>query len=154
MVPFLCDACDDLLRQLMNMFILRPTFDNLETPYSLQKFCVTNAHLRLKQMHLPTAVKALIDKFECLGDQINKWRKVSRLFLIPMIEKFQDRFLLKSAIVRYSPCLAPHDLINHKDMCILKFEKLVEKLYKNNSITSVEADNSKNEFPNFLSLAQ
>ena len=73
---------------------------------------------------------------------------------MPMIEKFQDRFPLKSAIVRCSPCLAPHDLINHKDMCILKFEKLVEKLYKNNSVTSVEADNSKNEFPNFLSLAQ
>ena len=102
----------------MNMFILRPTFDKPETPYSLQKFCVTNAHLPLKQMHLPTAVKVLIDKFECLGDQINKWRKVCRLFLIPMIEKFQDRFPLKSAIVRYSSCLAPHDLINPKGVCI------------------------------------
>ena len=45
-------------------------------------------------------------------------------------------------------------MINHKDLCILKFENLVEKLYKNNSITSVEADNSKNKFPNFLTLAQ
>ena len=44
-------------------------------------------------------------------------------------------------------------MINHKDLCILKFENLVEKLYKNNSITSVEADNSKNKFPNFLTLA-
>ena len=35
-----------------------------------------------------------------------------------MIEKFQDRFPLKSAIVRYSSCLAPHDLINPKGVCI------------------------------------
>ena len=33
-----------------------------------------------------------------------------------------------------------HNMINHKDLCILKFEKMVEKLYKNNGITSVEAD--------------
>ena len=60
MVPFLCDAYDDLLRRLMKMFILRSTVDNLETPYSLQKFCVTNkdTHLPLKQMHLPTTVTA------------------------------------------------------------------------------------------------
>ena len=42
------------------MFIFRSTVDNLETPYSLQKFCVTNKdiYLPLKQMCLPTAVKA------------------------------------------------------------------------------------------------
>ena len=67
-----------------------------------------------------------------------------------MIEKPEDRFPLKSAIVRYSSCLGPHNMINHKDLCILKFEKLIEKLYKNNSITSVEAGNSKNEFLNIL----
>ena len=70
-----------------------------------------------------------------------------------MIEKLQDRLPRRSAIVRYSSCLALHNMINHKDLCIWKFENLVEKLYKNNSITSVEADNSKNEFPNFPTLA-
>ena len=50
-------------------------------------------------------------------------------------------------------------MINQKELCILQFEKLVEKqeyknIYKNNSITSVETDNSKNEFSNFLTLAQ
>ena len=64
MVPFLCDAYDGLLRQLMKMFILRSTVKNLETPYLLQKVCVTNKdiHLPLKQMHLPTVGEALIDK--------------------------------------------------------------------------------------------
>ena len=59
MVSFLCNAHDDLLRN-MKIFILSSTVNNLETPYSLQKFCVTNKdiHLSLKQMHLPTAVKA------------------------------------------------------------------------------------------------
>ena len=41
-VPFLCDAYDDLLRRLMKMLTLRSIVDNLETPYSLQKFCITN----------------------------------------------------------------------------------------------------------------
>ena len=156
MVPFLCDAYDDLLRRLTKIFNLRSTVDNLGTPYSLQKFCVTNkdTHLPFKQTRLPTAVKALIKKCEWLGDQNNKLRKGCRLFLIAMIEKLQDRLPLKSAIVRYSSCLPPHNMINHKDLYILKFEKLVERLYKNSSIESVEADNSKNEFPNFLTLAK
>ena len=75
-------------------------------------------------MRFPTAVKALIDKCECMGDPNNKLGKGCRLFLTATIEKLQDRLPLKSAIVRYSSCLAPHNIINHKD---LKFKKLVEK---------------------------
>ena len=71
-----------------------------------------------------------------------------------MIEKLQDRVPLKSAIGKYSSCLGPHNMINHKDVCILKSKKPLEKLCKNNSMTPVEADNSKNDFPNILTLAQ
>ena len=81
-------------------------------------------------------------------------RKGCRLFLIAMIEKLQDRVPLKSAIGKYSSCLGPHNMINHKDVCILKSKKPLEKLCKNNSMTPVEADNSKNDFPNILTLAQ
>ena len=71
-----------------------------------------------------------------------------------MIEKLQDRVPLKSAIGKCSSCLGPHNMINHKDVCILKSKKPLEKLCKNNSMTPVEADNSKNDFPNILTLAQ
>ena len=56
----------------MKVFILRSTVDNHETPYSLQTFCVTNkdAHLYLKRRSLPTAMKALIDKCECVETKI------------------------------------------------------------------------------------
>ena len=66
-----------------------------------------------------------------------------------MIEKLQGRLPLKSAIVRYSSCLAPHNAINDKGLCIWRFEKLAEKLY-NNSIISVKTESSKNEFLNSL----
>ena len=73
------------------MFILRSRADNLETLYSLQKFCVTNkdTHLPLKQMHLPVVVKTIINKCECLAfwEQSNNLTKGCRLFLIAMIEK-------------------------------------------------------------------
>ena len=90
-MPFLCDAYDDLLKRLMKMFILRSTVDNLERLYSLQKICVTNkdTHRPLKQMHLPTAVKDLMDKCEYSGDQNHKLSKGCRLFLIAMIENFK-----------------------------------------------------------------
>ena len=81
-------------------------------------------------------------------------KKGCRLFSIAMTEKLQDRLPLKSAIVRYSSLLVLHNMVNYKDLCILKFEKLVEKLYKNSSITFAEVDNSKNEFSNFLILVQ
>ena len=88
-----------------------------------------------------------------LREPNNKLRKDCRLFLVAMIEKLQGRLPLKSAIVRYSSCLAPHNAINDKGLCIWRFEKLAEKLY-NNSITSVKTESSKNEFLNFLTLAQ
>ena len=71
-----------------------------------------------------------------------------------MIEKLQDRVPLKSAIGRCSSCLGPRNMINHKDLCILKSKKLLERLCKNNSMAPVEADNSKNDFPNILTLGQ
>ena len=72
MVHFLCDAYDNLLRRLIKMFALGSTVENLETPYSPQKFCVTNkdTHRLLKQIHLPTALKVLINKSECSGTKI------------------------------------------------------------------------------------
>ena len=82
----------DLLRRLMKMFILNSTVDNCQTPYSLQKFCVTSkdTHFPLKQVCLPIAMKALINKCECSEDQNDKLRKGCRLFLIAIIEKPQD----------------------------------------------------------------
>lgn len=71
-----------------------------------------------------------------------------------MIKKLQDRSLLRSTIVRYSSYLALLNMINHKDLCVAQCEKPVEKLYKNNRITSLEVENSKIEFSNFLFLAQ
>ena len=83
----------------MKMFILRSRVKNFGRPYSHQKFCITNkdSHLLLKQMCLSTAVKALVNKCECLAEQNNKLRKSCRLFLVTMIEKLQDRLSLKSA---------------------------------------------------------
>ena len=58
-------------------------------------------------------------------------KKRLKIIFDTLIERLQDRSPLKRLIYI---------------LCILKFERLVEKLCKNEIITSVEADNNKNEF--------
>ena len=47
-------------------------------------------------------------------------------------------------------CIAPTNLINKKDKCILKFSKTVEKLYQRKLLPSKEADGSKLQFVEFI----
>ena len=47
-------------------------------------------------------------------------------------------------------CTAPTNLINEKDECILKFSKIVEKLYQRKLLSSKEADDSKLQFEEFI----
>ena len=67
-----------------------------------------------------------------------------------MISKLQERSLLKYQIVCCMSCIAPTNLINEKDECILKFSKIVEKLYQRKLLPSKEADDSKLQFEDFL----
>ena len=46
--------------------------------------------------------------------------------------------------------IAPTNLINEKDECILKFSKIVEKLYQRKLLPSKEADDSKLQFEEFI----
>ena len=64
-----------------------------------------------------------------------------------MISKLQGRSPLKYQIVRCMSCIAPTNLINEKDECILK---IVEKLYQRKLLPSKEADDSKLQFEEFI----
>ena len=46
--------------------------------------------------------------------------------------------------------IAPRNLINEKDEYILKFSKIVEKLYQRMLLPSKEADDSKLQFEEFI----
>ena len=46
--------------------------------------------------------------------------------------------------------IAPRNLINEKDEYILKFSKIVEKLYQRKLLPSKEADDSKLQFEEFI----
>ena len=67
-----------------------------------------------------------------------------------MISKLEEKSRLKYQIVRCMPCIAPTNLINKKDECILKFFKTVEKLYQRKLSSSKEIDGSKLQFKEFI----
>ena len=47
-------------------------------------------------------------------------------------------------------CITLTNLINEKNECILKFSKIVEKLYQRKLLASKEADDSKLQFEEFI----
>ena len=67
-----------------------------------------------------------------------------------MISKLEEKSRLKYQIVRCMSCVAPTNLINKKNECILKFSKTVEKLYQRKLSSSEEAGGSKLQFKEFI----
>ena len=73
----------------------------------------------------------------------SNFRQDCIILLSRMISKLQEGSPLKYQIVCCMSCIAQMNLIHKRDECILKFSKIVEKLYQRKLFPSKEADDLK-----------
>ena len=73
----------------------------------------------------------------------SNFRQDCIILLSRMISKLQEGSPLKYQIVCCMSCIAQMNLIHKRDECILKFSKIVEKLYQRKLFPSKEADGLK-----------
>ena len=151
MVPFLSDAYEELIRKLMKMFLLRSTVDGGKTRLALLKIDLNkmDTRLPLSQLRLLTAVEVAISTSSCPSDTKDRFKKECISFIIGAINKWKERLPIKSLIVLASLCLSPEHILNRK-FSVPTFEQLVDKNFKLEYISSVEADAAKLEFPSFI----
>ena len=154
-MPFLSDLPEIILRRLMKFFILAEVIKAAATAYKLIKLDVfdKSIHLTASSVKLTTVTEAFLSSEGILASEKSHFRQDCIILLSRMISKFQERSPLKYQIVCCMSCLAPTNLINEKDECILKFSKIVEKLYHRKLLPSKEADDSKLQFEEFIGNA-
>ena len=71
-----------------------------------------------------------------------------------ILKKLQERCPLKYPIVRNSACISPTEMLRSKDACILKFGRLVQKLFEIDRLTAKESDRAKLQYEDFLTSVQ
>ena len=67
-----------------------------------------------------------------------------------MIRKLLRSSPLKYQIVRWANCLVSKHMVNQKEVCVLKFSKIVDNIYANNQLSSKEADDANIQLDKFL----
>ena len=70
-----------------------------------------------------------------------------------LVSKLQERIPLQSLVVRFCSALSPSSMVEHPKECHLKYNKLVDVMFKHNQLSSVEGDCCKCQFEDFLKSA-
>ena len=100
------------------------------------------------QVNLTTATKPLLsgrkveEKKLFLKDLVN--------VLKTLVTKLQEQSPVKSLGVRCCSVLSPRNMAEYPKACPLKYNKLVDVMFKHNWLSSMEGDRSKCQFEDFL----
>lgn len=156
MVPFLEEALVDVLHTLMKIVVKPEVLDGAETSFKLTKLDLTKPEnlLPCELVKLPTATKNLLRSNELSHEKKRQFKKDCKVMVVALLKKVQDRCPLKYVVARCSSCLSPHNMIQHKEKCINFFEKLVDRLYTGNWLSSKSADEAKKEYFQLVGAAQ
>ena len=73
--------------------------------------------------------------------------------IVSMISKLQERSPLKYGLARFAQSLSPENMINNQNRSVDFFDKNVDGLYKGACILSIEADDAKKQYFQFIALA-
>ena len=135
MMPFVSDALEAILRRLMKMILRSQEVDEAITPLQLIKIDLEkNTHfLPLDALKLPTATKAMLQPLK--GTNKREIQMACVNMIKGVISKLQERSPLSYLLIRCLSCLIPSNMVTGREECIVKFNKMVEKLYQKKHIT-------------------
>ena len=150
-MPFMDEMLASIIHRLMKIFLLRSVVNDVVTSHQLIKLDVTKkGFLPQLAVKLPTASKALLSTLE-----ISRSIKIKLIYqCVSMVKtivlKLQERSPLKYLIVRCSSCLVPRSIVNESESVILQFNKVVDKLFKQQQLKNKEAGEAKLQFKEFV----
>ena len=156
MAPFLVEALDDIVRSLMEMFILKSVLDKATNPLSLSKIDVhdTTKHKPVSLVDLGFAVnheiKLLKSSKKITDSQLIKFKKEAVEFLAKVCSHIIEKSPLCSHFARCLRCLSPIYMAQYPESCEKAFEKILTKLNSSKLIASAIADKAKSQYHKFM----
>ena len=151
MMSFLCGSLETIIRRVMKMFIKEDVLNKAVTAFRLIKIKVseTSNQLAIGDVKLTTATEALLKS--CSVDKSAK-ENICRecvIFLLRMVQKLQEKTPLKDQIVRCLNCFIPKAMIENKEECVVKFDKIIELIQEKGHLSAKEGDDAKYQFDDF-----
>ena len=107
--------------------------------------------LLLNNIELGSAVKSALVKTKVKDDAKLKFKKECVTMLLKIVEKMVERCPLNYSVVRNATCLVPVEMINSSEECVLRANRLIQKLFDLNILSATVSDKGKQEYQEFLS---
>ena len=153
MVPFLADALERIVRQMMKFFLLKKSVNAATTQFQLMKLDVEDAAKQkpISSVKLTTSAEAVLASGNFTTEQKESIRKgfVSMTKKI-VLKKMQERCPLKFLITRLSSSLSPHNMEDDGEASSSKFHNLVNLLHQHKHFTGKGVDAAKEQYEMFL----
>ena len=152
MMPFLCGSLETMIRHLMKMFIKGNVLNEAVTAFCLIKINVseTSNQLAIGDVKLTIATEVLLKS--CSVDKAAKenFRRDCVTFLLRVVQKLKEKSPLKYQIVLCLNCFVPKAMIEDKEECVVKFDKIVDLMHRKGHLSAKEGDDAKYQFDDFI----
>ena len=151
MMPFLFGSLETMICCVMKMFI-KGVLNEPVTAFRLIEIKVSEIsnQLAIGDVKLTTAREALLKSCSVDNAAKENFRRDCVTFLLRMVQKLQEKSLLKYQIFHCLNWFVPKAMTENKEECVVKFDKIIGLMHKKGHLSSKEADDAKYQFDDFI----
>ena len=156
MVPSMSDEIEKLFQKLCKLVLKPEVVDELTTPYKLIKINDSDKNIHKEYMKANIATAATDDlRDNYIKSDIKKsLMKECFNMVVDILIGLQERSPFKYSIVRNASAISSVKMVIKKDECVLKFQGLVDALFRKKRLSAKSVDNCKRQYDEFLENVQ
>ena len=145
------DEIEKLFRKLCRLVLKPQVVDEAATPYKLIKINVSGKNIQKEYMKTNTDTAATDDlRDNYIKSNIKKsFMKECFNMVVDILTGLQER-PLKYSVVRNASAISPVDMVSKKEECVLRFQGLVDVLFRKKRLSVKSADNCKQQYDEFF----
>ena len=155
MVPFVSYEIEKLFRRLCRLVLKLEVVDETTTPYKLIKINFSDKKTQKEYMKINIGIAVTYDlrDFYIKFDIKKSFMKEYFNTVVDILIGLQERSL-KYGIIRNASAISPVNVVSKKEDCVLKFQGLVDVLFRKKRLSAKSADNCKQQYDEFLEDVQ
>ena len=145
------DEIEKLFRKLCRLVLKPQVVDEAATPYKLIKINVSGKNIQKEYMKTNTDTAATDDlRDNYIKSTIKKsFMKECFNMVVDILTGLQER-PLKYSVVRNASAISPVNMVSKKEECVLRFQGLVDVLFRKKRLSVKSADNCKQQYDEFF----
>lgn len=155
MVPFMSDGLTKIFDQLLRLIFRRKALETANTPLKrlkIKSLCEKSNYLEDNLKDVGVATEDLLQKVEILLERKRKFKGDCKKIVLDLSINIREKSPL-NYLVRNATSLNPLNIIREPENSSIRFRSLADKLFALKRISSIVADNAKNQHDDLLKIA-